>query len=83
MLWIMPHCDIQGNERADSLAKEGSELNKKNTLVTYQIVKSKSKARKWTISHKRAMDTYGSRRKPDFNDRKLSFLSSALGMHWS
>ena len=66
LLWIPSHCDVPGNERADALAKEGSELNQENTPVTHQIVKSKIKARKWAISHKRAIDTYGNRRKPNF-----------------
>ena len=70
LLWIPSHCDIPGNERADALAKEGSELNQENTLVTHKIVKSKIKARKWNVSHKRAMDTYGSRRKPDFKTER-------------
>ena len=70
LLWIPSHCDIPGNDKADALAKEGSELNQDNTLVTHQIVKSKIKARKWAVSHKRAMDTYGSRRKPDFKTER-------------
>lgn len=70
LLWIPSHCDIPGNERADALAKEGSELNQENTLVTHKIVKSKIKARKWKVSHKRAMDTYGSRHKPDFKTER-------------
>ena len=70
LLWIPSHCDIPGNERADALAKEGSELNQDNTPVTHKIVKSKIKARKWAETHKRAIDTYGNRRKPDFKTEK-------------
>ena len=62
VLWIPSHCDIPGNDKADA----GSELNQDNTPVTHQIVKSKIKARKWSILHQKAMDTYGNRRKPDF-----------------
>ena len=66
LLWIPSHCDIPGNERADELAKEGTKLNQDNTPVTHQIVKAKIKARKWRNTHKRAIDTYGNRRKPKF-----------------
>ena len=59
--WIPSHCDIPGNDKADALAEEGTELNQDNTPVTHQIVKSRIKARKWSISHQRATDTYENR----------------------
>ena len=52
--WIPAHCRIEGNERADRLAKEGSELEQIESDLTYREVKSKIKTslnNKWKESH--------------------------------
>ena len=69
-MWIPSHCGIDGNEKADELAKQGSELEQSEIPVTHAIVKAKIKSRKWTIEHQRAKDTYGDRRKPDFKTER-------------
>ena len=38
--WIRAHCRIEGNERADRLAKEGSVLEQIESDLTYREVKS-------------------------------------------
>ena len=38
--WIPAHCRIEGNERADRLAKEGSVLEQIESDLTYREVKS-------------------------------------------
>ena len=45
LLWIPAHCDIEGNERADELARRGTEMNQDTTIVTHKIVKAKIKNR--------------------------------------
>ena len=64
IMWIPSHCDTDGNERADQLAKDGSKLPQDNTPVTFNIMKAKIKARKWKIEHPRARHMYGRRRGP-------------------
>ena len=52
--WIPAHCRIEGNERADRLAKEGSELEQIESDLTYREVKSIIKSslnNKWKESH--------------------------------
>jgi len=66
MLWIPSHIDIDGNERADALARIGSSMNQANVPVTQNIVRAKIKARKWTVTHERAAPMYGDRRCPKF-----------------
>jgi hypothetical protein len=38
--WVPAHCDIQGNERADKLAKKGGALQQEDTRLTYEVAKS-------------------------------------------
>ena len=64
LLWIPSHCDIPGNDKADELAKQGSEMNQEGVPVTHAIVKAKIKARTWPINHQRAQQTYKNSRKP-------------------
>ena len=48
------HCDIQGNERADKLAKKGGALQQKDTGLTYEVAKSYIKCHlssKWEKDH--------------------------------
>ena len=66
MLWIPSHIDIDGNERADALALTGSSMNQDQIPVTQSIVKSKIRARKWTVTHERAAPMYRERRGPKF-----------------
>jgi len=64
IMWIPSHCDTDGNERADFLAKEGSKLAQGDTPVTFNIVKAKITGKKWEITHPRAKTMYGNRRGP-------------------
>jgi ribonuclease HI len=71
LLWIPSHCDVDGNERADDLAKQGSELNQAATPVVHKIVKAKIKNRKWEVTYPRALEVYGDRRAPKLEVEKL------------
>ena len=64
ILWIPSHCNVAGNEKADELAKRGSEMNQDGIPVTHAIVKAKIKGRKWEVTHDRAMATFKDRREP-------------------
>ena len=66
VLWVPSHCGIPGNDKADELAKAGSELPQENIPVTHQIMKAKIKSRGWPITHQRAADTYRNKRKPNW-----------------
>ena len=67
LLWIPSHCNIPGNERADELAKIGSEeMSQDNTPVTHAIMKAKIKAKRWPIKHQRAKDIFKTAQKPRF-----------------
>ncbi|XP_070180464.1 uncharacterized protein [Littorina saxatilis] len=63
--WIPSHCNIQGNEEADRLAKEGGQLSQDEQEVTYEeaktIVKEKQK-RRWLHQH------------PDYNKKDAYYL---------
>jgi ribonuclease HI len=64
LLWIPSHCDVEGNERADELAKMGTRLCQKGVPISQKIVKAKIKNQKWKVGHARAGGIYGERRKP-------------------
>ena len=64
ILWIPSHCDVPGNEKADELANQGALADQSGIHVTEAIIKAKIKNEKWTISHPRAINTYGDRRSP-------------------
>ncbi len=64
LLWIPSHCDVDGNEQADELAKRGTTKSQDGIPVTHNIMKAKIKGRKWEVSHARALETYGDRRGP-------------------
>ena len=52
--WVPAHCDIQGNERADRLAKKGGALQQDDTGLTYEVAKSYIKCHlssKWDKAH--------------------------------
>ena len=70
LLWIPSHCDINGNEIADELAKDGTTMDQSRTIVTHKIVKAKIKNRKWKTSHSRASATYKERRLPKYDIEK-------------
>ena len=58
LLWVPSHCGIPRNDKADELAKAGSELPQDNVPVTHQIMNAKIKSRGWPITHPRAAKTY-------------------------
>ena len=70
LLWIPSHCDTEGNEKADDLAKLGTKMSQASTPVPHKIVKAKIKNRKWKITHERAQKTYKRRRKPKMEIEK-------------
>jgi ribonuclease HI len=70
LLWIPAHCDIEGNERADELARRGTEMNQDSTIVTHKIIKAKIKNRQWQVTHQRAKETYQERHSPKFDVEK-------------
>jgi hypothetical protein len=52
--WVPAHCDLQGNERADKLAKKGGALQQEDTGLTYEVAKSYIKCHlstKWEKDH--------------------------------
>ena len=83
LLWIPSHCDVEGNEKADDLAKTGSNMGQEGVPVSEKIVKAKIKNQKWEIEHQQAKDTYGDRRNPKAEvekkwPRKIRALFSRL-----
>ena len=52
--WIPAHCGIRGNEKADTLAKDGAQKEQIQSLVTYNevssIIKTHSK-KTWQLQH--------------------------------
>ena len=70
LLWIPSHCDVDGNERADDLAKIGTMMEQKEVIVTHKIVKAKILNRKWSITNTKAQDTFLDKRKPDIDIEK-------------
>lgn len=52
--WVPAHCGIRGNERADTLAKAGAQMEQTDNLVTYDEIKTIIKAqqkKKWQLQH--------------------------------
>jgi ribonuclease HI len=69
--WIPSHCDTHGNEQADRLANMGTKMDQEQAPVTFSIIKAKIRAKKWTITHKRAKKTYGEKRFPARVQKRL------------
>lgn len=70
LFWIPAHCNVEGNERADELARRGTEMNQDHTIVTHKIIKAKIKNRRWQVNHQRAKETYQQRYSPKFDVEK-------------
>ena len=70
LLWIPSHCGIEGNDKADELAKKGTEKNQEDIPVTHAIMKAKIKAQSWPLTHTRAEQTYQDLRKPNYKIEK-------------
>ena len=51
LLWIPSHCDVAGNERADELARLGTEMDQNNTFITHKIFEAKIMNQKWRIQN--------------------------------
>ena len=64
MCWIPSHCGTRGNERADTLANEGTKEKQEEVPVTSNIICAKIRNESWTPNHKRTADTFVNRRKP-------------------
>ena len=83
LLWIPSHCDVDGNEKADKLAKAGSSAAQTNVPVSIKIRKAKIKNIKWQPSHPRATTIYGDKRSPKLEierrwSRKIRSLYARL-----
>jgi ribonuclease HI len=70
-LWVPSHCDIYGNNKADELAKRGTESNQDGIPVTHAIVKAKIKGRKWQVTHDRVQMIYKDKREPNVEVERL------------
>ena len=69
LLWIPSDCDVVGNEKADELARLGTEMDQDNTFITHKIVKAKIMNQKWRIQNEKAQAIYQNRQslKPKSN----------------
>ena len=70
LLWIPSHCDIEGNEKADELARVGTEMSQEGVVVTHKIIKAKIRNKKWEVTHDRAKALYKERRSPKYDVEK-------------
>ena len=64
MLWIPSHINIDGNEKADALARKGSAMNQNQIPVTHSIIRAKIRGKKWPVTHERAAKMYKEKRGP-------------------
>ena len=71
LLWIPSHCDVEGNERADELARLGTEMNQSDTIITHKIVRAKIMNQKWIVENEKAQAIYQNRRGPKFEVEKM------------
>ena len=75
--WIPSHCNIEGNEVADRLAKEGGNLPQEDYLVSYEEVKTIIKGnynKKWKEDHPKYNADDGYYQYPE--ETRLSYCAS-------
>ena len=70
LLWIPSHCDVDGNEKADELANQGTSDDQTGVPVSPKITKAKIKQAKWTVTHTRALEIFGDKRCPKYEIEK-------------
>ena len=63
-LWLPLHCGCEGNEEAYQLADKGTKLDQTNIPITFAITKARVRKRQWEVTHERAKQVYGDRKKP-------------------
>ena len=64
IVWVPSHCGVDGNEKADRLADEGTKLDQTEVPITHAIAKARIKRTKWSTTHKRAKEIFQEKRKP-------------------
>ena len=64
LLWVPSHCNIEGNERADKLADQGTKEPQNEVPLSEKIVKARIRRRRWVPTHDRVRKIYRERRKP-------------------
>ena len=52
--WIPSHCDIPGNDKADTKAAAAAKLNQTDVTITYDAAIAYHKRRKWQVNNERA-----------------------------
>ena len=64
LLWVPSHCNIEGNERADKLADQGTKEPQEEVPLSKMIMKARIRRKKWITTHHRVRKIYKEGRKP-------------------